>query len=189
MVSLSKYRGTTRHRYRTFKVSKYRRITGWFIFNVIPGANPSIDFSIQRHLLLFFNIIGSFSVRITRAVFAGLTFCSISSRLRSCSVRCVAESGMSTDIALASRSGDKHPSTTHNQSTLRGRPRGWTLRGRPRSGQRVDTQGAATQRSERHRNATSETDNYYHYYAHLRVADMTWLTCVSLMPWKMIMLV
>ena len=32
-IDVSKYRGTTRYRYRTFKVSKYRLTVGWFIFN------------------------------------------------------------------------------------------------------------------------------------------------------------
>ena len=36
MVSISKYRGSARYRYQTFKVSKYRLTTGWFICNVIP---------------------------------------------------------------------------------------------------------------------------------------------------------
>ena len=36
MVSISKYRGTTRYRCRNFKVSNYRLMTGWFILNVIP---------------------------------------------------------------------------------------------------------------------------------------------------------
>ena len=36
MVSISKHRGTTRYRHRTFKVS-YRLTEGWFICNVIPG--------------------------------------------------------------------------------------------------------------------------------------------------------
>ena len=37
IASILKYRGTTRYRYRTFKVSKYRLTTGRFISNVIPG--------------------------------------------------------------------------------------------------------------------------------------------------------
>ena len=37
MVMMSKYRGTTRYRYQTFEVSKYRLTTGWLIFNVISG--------------------------------------------------------------------------------------------------------------------------------------------------------
>ena len=35
-VSMVKYRGTTLSQYQTFKVSKYRLTTGWFIFNVVP---------------------------------------------------------------------------------------------------------------------------------------------------------
>ena len=37
MVPISKYRSTTRYRYRTFKVSQYRLMTGCFIFNGIAG--------------------------------------------------------------------------------------------------------------------------------------------------------
>ena len=37
MVSILKYRGITRYRYRTFNVLKYRLTTEWFIFNIIPG--------------------------------------------------------------------------------------------------------------------------------------------------------
>ena len=36
-LSISKYRGTTRYRYQTLKVSKYRLTIGWFVYNVIPG--------------------------------------------------------------------------------------------------------------------------------------------------------
>ena len=36
MVAISKYRSTTLYQYQTFKVSKYRLTTGWFMFNAIP---------------------------------------------------------------------------------------------------------------------------------------------------------
>ena len=47
-VSIWKYRGATRYRYRTFKVSKYQLTTGWFIFNVIPGYQEAIALKYDR---------------------------------------------------------------------------------------------------------------------------------------------
>ena len=65
MVSISKYRGTTRYRYRTFKVSTYRLTIGWFILNGIPGYRGQfIDLILLYSDFNYFfpNIIYSFSL-------------------------------------------------------------------------------------------------------------------------------
>ena len=49
LASISKYRGTTRTRYRYFLSVEVSTLVGWFIYNVIPG------FSIQRIIFSEYN--------------------------------------------------------------------------------------------------------------------------------------
>ena len=63
MVPISKHRGTTRYRHRTFEVSKYRPMTGSLICMLFldTGANSCINFFLRDFNYYFPNIISSFS--------------------------------------------------------------------------------------------------------------------------------
>ena len=57
MVSILKYRDTTRYRYQTYKKKSIKVSTAWLIFNVIPGYRPALIHAFN--FLKYSNIIAS----------------------------------------------------------------------------------------------------------------------------------